>query len=77
MNQNYNIDTKGWILLGLLFAFIGYNGYLSYIAIDWDVLKKLEATPLILPTQAPKPTLTPTISPTPTLKPKPIKKVTK
>lgn len=35
-----------FILLGLLL----YAGFLSYQSIDWNVLKRLEDTPLVLPT---------------------------
>jgi hypothetical protein len=35
--------------LGLLI----YAGYVSYKNIDWNVLKKLESTPLVLPTPIP------------------------
>jgi len=53
MNHNYHIDRNGWILLSLLFVCLAVSGYISYRAIEWDVLEKLEATPLVLPTQIP------------------------
>ncbi|MFA5828157.1 MAG: hypothetical protein WC841_02190 [Candidatus Shapirobacteria bacterium] len=45
--------------LGAVFIFLlllSYAGYLSYQSIDFDVLKKLEAQPLVLP---PPPTTIP------------------
>jgi hypothetical protein len=61
------IDLIGWILIGLLFFFLSIAGYISYKSIDFQVLKKLESTPLILPT----PILTPAVeaSPSATVKP--------
>lgn len=46
---DYIGNTIVFILLGLLL----YAGYLSYKSIDWNVLKNLEAEPLILPTPIP------------------------
>jgi hypothetical protein len=44
------IDPIGWALLGILFAFLAYAGWLSYKSIDFQILQKLESIPLILPT---------------------------
>lgn len=44
------IDPIGWILLGTLFLLLTYAGWLTYKSIDFQVLQKLEAIPLILPT---------------------------
>ncbi|MDD4136061.1 MAG: hypothetical protein PHN66_03260 [Candidatus Shapirobacteria bacterium] len=55
---DYIGNTIVFILLGLLL----YAGFLSYKSIDWDVLKRLENTPLVLPT--PIPTITATSSAT-------------
>jgi hypothetical protein len=49
MNKNDHIDIVGWVLLICLFSLLTYAGYLSYKSIDWTVLKRLEATKLILP----------------------------
>jgi len=46
---DYIGNTIVFILLGLLL----YAGFLSYKSIDWDVLKRLENTPLVLPTPIP------------------------
>ena len=46
---DYIGDTIIFILLGLLI----YAGYVSYKSIDWNVLKKLESAPLVLPTPIP------------------------
>jgi len=48
-NQN-KIDYIGIILLSIFFILLSYAGFLSYKSIDWDVLKRLESSPLILPT---------------------------
>jgi hypothetical protein len=58
------LDFWGYLIIITLFTFLSYAGYLSYKSIDWNVLKRLEASPLNLP--AP---ITPTISsPSSTLK---------
>ncbi len=62
--QENKIDQVGWVLLLLLFLTLGYSGWLSYKAIDWDVLKRMEAIPLVLPTQAPIATPSSSLSPT-------------
>lgn len=46
-------DIIGISLLTLLFLLLAYAGYLAYQSIDWTVLKRLEATPLVLPTPLP------------------------
>lgn len=53
--MNSKIDPLGYALLGLLFITLAYAGYLSYKSIDWTVLKRLEAEPLVLPTPIPLP----------------------
>lgn len=47
------IDFWGWLLIITLLLSLSYAGYLAYVSIDWDVLKHLEAQPLILPTPVP------------------------
>lgn len=46
---DYIGNTIVFILLGLLL----YAGFISYKSIDWNVLKRLENTPLVLPTPIP------------------------
>ncbi|MFA6518593.1 MAG: hypothetical protein WCV93_02980 [Candidatus Shapirobacteria bacterium] len=46
------IDFIGGILLLTLFLLLAYAGFLSYQSIDWNVLKRLESTPLALPAPA-------------------------
>lgn len=43
------IDFVGSLLLLTLFLLLAYAGFLSYQSIDWDVLKRMEASPLVLP----------------------------
>jgi hypothetical protein len=43
-------DPIGISLLLLLFILLGVIGYIYYKSIDWDVLKRLEQSQLILPT---------------------------
>ncbi len=47
------IDIIGTLLIAALLISLAYGGYLSYKSIDWTVLKRLEAEPLILPTPVP------------------------
>lgn len=58
---DYIGNTIVFILLGLLL----YAGFLSYKSIDWDVLKRLENTPLVLPTPIPTTTATSSATATP------------
>lgn len=50
MNQK---DPIGNIIMTLLFILLLIAGIISYRSIDWDVLKRMEAVPLILPTPIP------------------------
>ncbi len=59
MNQK---DPIGNIIIAILFILLAIAGYISYKSIDWDVLKRMEQVPLVLPTPIP-PTST-TTSPT-------------
>jgi len=45
-----HLDPIGISLLTLLFILLTIAGVISYQSIDFDVLKRLEATPLVLPT---------------------------
>lgn len=56
MNQK---DPIGNIIISLLFILLFIAGFISYQSIDWNILKKMEQIPLVLPT----PILTNTISP--------------
>lgn len=51
--QDKPLDPIGYFLIFTLFALLSYAGYLSYKSIDYDILKKLESQPLILPTPVP------------------------
>ena len=53
MEENKKPDYIGNIIVFILFGLLLYAGYLSYKSIDWDVLKRLESEPLILPTPIP------------------------
>jgi hypothetical protein len=53
MEENKKPDYIGNTIVFILLGFLIYAGYLSYKSIDWDVLKRLEAQPLILPTPIP------------------------
>lgn len=68
MEENKKPDYIGNIIVFILFGLLFYAGYLSYKSIDWNVLKNLEAEPLILPTPIPASPATPSaqISPTST-----------
>jgi len=46
-------DPIGMALLAILFILLGIIGIIYYKSIDWDVLKRLEETPLELPTPIP------------------------
>jgi len=50
MNQK---DPIGNIIMTLLFILLLIAGIISYRSIDWNVLKRMEAVPLILPTPIP------------------------
>lgn len=62
MNQK---DPIGNIILAVLFILLIIAGIISYISIDWSVLKRMEETPLVLPTPIP-PINSTTTSATPT-----------
>lgn len=50
MNQK---DTIGDIIIAVLFILLAIAGFISYKSIDWDVLKRMEQIPLVLPTPIP------------------------
>lgn len=60
MEQN-KIDYPGVLLITIFLALLSYAGFLSYKSIDWNVLKRLEEAPIVLPT--PVPSGTPESSP--------------
>ena len=64
--ENKKPDYIGNIIVFILFGLLIYAGIISYQSIDWNVLKKLESNPLVLPTPMPTLTATPSaqISPT-------------
>ncbi|MEK7527796.1 MAG: hypothetical protein AAB574_02105 [Patescibacteria group bacterium] len=53
-------DYVAIILLSSFFLLLTYAGYLSYQSIDWDVLKRLENSPIVLPTPLPQPAISTT-----------------
>lgn len=61
MNQK---DPIGNIIIAILFILLSIAGYISYKSIDWDVLKRMEQVPLVLPTPVPSTSATtnPTVS---------------
>ena len=56
MENQKNIDHVGVALILIFFILLTYAGYLSYKSIDWDVLKRLEAAPIAIPTPPSTPT---------------------
>jgi len=51
-------DFIGNTLIITLLVLLSIAGYISYKSIDWTVLKRLEAQPLILPTPMASPSST-------------------
>lgn len=66
MEEN-KITPLGYFLLLSFFILLGYAGWIYAQSIDWDVLKRMEESPLTLPTQT---IISPstTVSATPTVK---------
>ena len=50
MQDKKNIDYIGVTLVLIFFILLTYAGFLSYKSIDWEVLKRLENSPIALPT---------------------------
>jgi len=50
MEEN-KISPIGYLLLLSFFILLGYASYIYAKSIDWDVLKRMENSPLSLPTQ--------------------------
>ena len=48
--QPSKLDFWGYLIIGFFLLLLTYAGYLSYISIDWTVLKRLESETLVLPT---------------------------
>ncbi len=63
MTPQKPIGTTGLILLFIFFSSLAYLAYLSHQSIEFNILDRLEAQPLVLPT--PLPTLESTSSATP------------
>lgn len=61
---NKQPDYLGDIIVFILLGLLVIAGVLSYRAIEWDVLDKLEKTPLVLPTETPAPLATESATPT-------------
>jgi len=64
--MNNKITPFGYFLIATFFVLLTYASWLSAKSIDWDVLKRMENSPLILP--SPVPTQVSTSSATPTIK---------
>lgn len=66
MEEN-KITPFGYFLLLSFFILLGYAGWIYAQSIDWNVLKRMEESPLTLPTQT---IISPstTVSATPTVK---------
>jgi len=56
--ENKKPDYVGNIIVFILLGLLIYAGIITYKTIDWNVLKKLETQPLVLPTPAPTSTAT-------------------
>jgi len=56
--ENKKTDYIGNIIVFILLGLLIYAGIITYKTIDWNVLKKLEAQPLVLPTPVPASTAT-------------------
>jgi len=50
--ENQKLDPVGYALIITLLLLLSYAGYFSAKSIEWDILEKLENTPLILPPPA-------------------------
>ena len=55
MQPKQLIGITGIALLAVFFISLAYMAYLSYQSIEFDILQRLEAKPLILPTPIPSP----------------------
>jgi len=53
MEKKNNLDWISWTMIGIFFTLLAIAGVFSYNSIDWDVLKKMEAAPIVLPTPVP------------------------
>lgn len=51
MNQN-KITPLGYLLLASFFILLSYAGWIYTKSIDWDVLKRMENSPLTIPSPA-------------------------
>jgi len=61
--MNNKITPFGYLLITIFFILLGYAAWVSAISIDWDVLKRMENSPLTLPSPViiqTSPTATPT-----------------
>ncbi|HBP51214.1 MAG: hypothetical protein US68_C0006G0065 [Candidatus Shapirobacteria bacterium GW2011_GWE1_38_10] len=62
------ITPTGYLLIVTFFVLLGYAAWISAKSIDWDVLKKMENSPLSLPTPVVVQNSTPSATPTVDLK---------
>lgn len=63
MKNKNKIDYIAITLILVFFILLSYAGYLSYRSIDWNVLKRVEQSPIGIP--SPIPTQVLQLSPTP------------
>lgn len=68
IEENKKPDYIGNTIVFILLSLLIYAGFLSYKSIDWNVLKKLEDTPLVLPTPIPTSVATPSATSTTKIK---------
>ncbi|MFA6007982.1 MAG: hypothetical protein WC784_05075 [Candidatus Shapirobacteria bacterium] len=55
MNQN-KITPLGYLLVATFFILLSYAGWIYTKSIDWNVLKRMESSPLTLPVISATPT---------------------
>lgn len=53
MNTDNKITPLGYFLLATFFILLGYAAWIYSQSIDWNVLKRLESSPLSLPSPLP------------------------
>ena len=59
------ITPFGYLLIATFFILLSYAAWIYSKSIDWDVLKRMENSPLTLPTIAPSSSPTIVLTPTP------------
>ena len=51
--EKQKVDIVGIVLISAFLISLLYAGFLAYKSIDWTILQRLEASPLLLPTPIP------------------------